>query len=295
MSFVQKLGWWYQCSGDSQFRDLKAQQEQLAVVDKGVKPSQTPLTLHQSEAHNVAARYLKNMFSADKAAVWSVPAGLLDDVGVHWSCNILDTYSNIVAAAVEVAAVPAVKFMQCDFFRVQDAYPESKRYIRPSHGQESPHHIVVATLEVEQAGDCLKLGASSKPNAARKVHLLPLCQIAQMLSILQWPIVEGSSVALELKAPARAMLMDALDFTCPLALTAPDDAAAIVPAGIAASPLEPEMQSLQRLCDANCWAHMQRFSAWEDLGLHRTALEVVLAYLLTCLLAYFVLLCFVLL
>ena len=221
------------------------------------------------------------MFKSYKAAVWSVPAGVLDAAAVRLSSNILDLYSDIGAAAVGGAGV-AANPSECVFFRVQDAYPESKRYIRASHSQDSSQHIVVAMLQVEQVGDCLTVTASPVPNAVRRIDLQLLCQIATLTSILHWPLIEGlaSTAAIGLKAPARAMLRDALDIAYPLDLAAAHDVAAIVPVGIADSPLSRAVQSLQRLCDENAWAHLDSFCAWDpldDMGLHLTALEAVLA------------------
>ena len=104
MTQSEQLGWWYQCSGASQFRCLSVQQVQLAVFDRVVKPAQKALAVQFTDAQHGLARFIKGMFEAHVSAVWSVPAALLALAGAPWSCNIIDLYARTLALAKDAVA-----------------------------------------------------------------------------------------------------------------------------------------------------------------------------------------------
>lgn len=208
MSKDAKLGMWYQCSVQAQFRNMFSEVSEHAKWLKEVKSSLLPAAAMTGTAGEIICKFVKSMCDV-RGVIFCLPkeivqAELEPNRGRQNALGFYDELDRFMKEERIMDKVPPRDRRDCVFFEVVNPYPERKHLMRPAHLDyiKGYMQVVEYTYATSERGEMLLRENKEDPILNGHLNIACLCDLRALSKLRRLDDVSTESVGVRL--PRRA-------------------------------------------------------------------------------------------
>jgi hypothetical protein len=205
---LKLVGWWYQTSLGTQFRNLAIQESLLVSFNVLIINAIKPVFAGITKSQQLLCNFIKAKFDEVTGILWSFPAHILQEAErATWNSNNLEMFDELLATDVEDFVHPD-SIGQLFLFEVTMAFPENKHCVFPSHVIRSKTEVMIIKYTFDGISESGFPFFTVDAHGPATIDVRYLCHMDVLGSLRRWPMVNVQFSGVQIPKPVAARLVN---------------------------------------------------------------------------------------